>query len=59
MGRSVTDAAKASSCPASDFDRAKIADAVFNNDGDLDQLLRQAENIYEDVLLPRARASAQ
>ena len=30
---------------ASDFDRAKIADAVFNNDGDLDQLLRQAENI--------------
>ena len=44
---------------ASDLDRAKIADAVFNNDGDLDQLLRQAENIYEDVLLPRARASAQ
>ena len=43
---------------ASDADRAKIADAVFNNDGDLDQLLRQAENIYEDVLLPRARASA-
>ena len=44
---------------ASDADRAKIADAIFNNDGDLDQLLRQAENIYEDVLLPRARASAQ
>jgi dephospho-CoA kinase len=44
---------------ASDADRAKIADAVFNNDGDLDQLLRQAENIYDDVLLPRARASAQ
>ena len=44
---------------ASDADRAKIADAVFNNDGDLDKLLRQAENIYEDVLLPRARASAQ
>ena len=44
---------------ASDLDRAKIADAVFNNDGDIDQLLRQAENIYEDVLLPRARASAQ
>ena len=44
---------------ASDSDRAKIADAIFNNDGDLDQLLRQAENIYEDVLLPRARASAQ
>lgn len=43
---------------ASDADRAKIADLIFNNDGDLDQLLRQAENIYEDVLLPRARASA-
>lgn len=43
---------------ASDAERAKIADAVFNNDGDLDQLLRQAENIYEDILLPRARASA-
>lgn len=42
----------------SDADRAKIADAVFNNDGDYNQLLRQAENIYEDVLLPRARASA-
>jgi dephospho-CoA kinase len=43
---------------ASDADRAAIADAVFNNDGDLDQLLRQVENIYEDILLPRARASA-
>lgn len=43
---------------ASDAQRASIADCVFNNDGDLDQLLRQAENIYEDVLLPRARASA-
>jgi dephospho-CoA kinase len=43
---------------ASDAERAAIADAIFNNDGDLDQLLRQVENIYEDVLLPRARASA-
>lgn len=43
---------------ASDAERASIADAVFNNDGDLDQLLRQVENIYEDVLLPRAKASA-
>jgi dephospho-CoA kinase len=43
---------------ASDAERAAIADAVFNNDGDLDQLLRQVENIYEDILLPRARASA-
>jgi dephospho-CoA kinase len=43
---------------ATDEERAAIADLVFNNDGDLDQLLRQVENIYEDVLLPRAKASA-
>jgi dephospho-CoA kinase len=43
---------------ATDEERAAIADLVFNNDGDMDQLLRQVENIYEDVLLPRARASA-
>ncbi|CAB4758434.1 unannotated protein [freshwater metagenome] len=43
---------------ASDAERAKIADAIFNNDGDEDQLLRQVENIYEDVLLPRAKASS-
>lgn len=43
---------------ATDEERAAIADLVFNNDGDMDQLLRQVENIYEDVLLPRAKASA-
>ena len=43
---------------ASDAEGAKIADAIFNNDGDEDQLLRQVENIYEDVLLPRAKASS-
>ena len=43
---------------ATDAERAEIADAVFNNDGDSDQLLRQVENIYEDVLLPRAKASS-
>ena len=42
---------------ATDVERAAIADAVFKNDDDLDQLLRQVENIYEDVLLPRARAN--
>jgi dephospho-CoA kinase len=41
-----------------DIERTKIADTVFTNNGDLDQLLRQVENIYEDVLLPRARASS-
>ncbi|CAB4674863.1 MAG: dephospho-CoA kinase [Actinobacteria bacterium] len=43
---------------ATDAERAEIADAVFNNDGDSDQLLRQVENIYEGVLLPRAKASS-
>ena len=43
---------------ATDVERAAIADLVFNNDGDMDQLLRQVENVYEDVLLPRAKASA-
>lgn len=42
---------------ATDSERENIADLVFRNDGDLDQLLRQVENVYEDVLLPRARAS--
>ena len=42
---------------ASDSQRGDIADSVFENSGDLDFLLRQVENIYEDVLLPRAKAS--
>lgn len=42
---------------ASDSQRSDIADSVFENNGDLDFLLRQVENIYEDVLLPRAKAS--
>ena len=42
---------------ASDSQRSDIADCVFENSGDLDFLLRQVENIYEDVLLPRAKAS--
>jgi len=37
---------------ASDLAREEIADIVIQNDGDLDQLLRQVENIYEDRLLP-------
>ncbi|MFM2160461.1 MAG: hypothetical protein RLY39_992 [Actinomycetota bacterium] len=43
---------------ATDEERAAIADQVFNNDGDMDQLLRQVENVYEDILLPRAKASS-
>ena len=42
---------------ASDSQRSDIADSVFENSGDLDFLLRQVDNIYEDVLLPRAKAS--
>lgn len=37
---------------ASDLAREEIADIVIQNDGDLDQLLRQVENIYEDRLFP-------
>ena len=42
---------------ATDEQRAEIADLIFKNDGDLDSVLRQVENVYEDVLLPRARAN--
>ena len=42
---------------ATDEQRAEIADLIFKNDGDLDSLLRQVENVYEEVLLPRARAN--
>ena len=42
---------------ATDEQRAEIADLIFKNDGDLDSLLRQVENVYEDDLLPRARAN--
>lgn len=42
---------------ATDEERAAISDLVFKNDGDLDSLLRQVENVYEDVLLPRAKAN--
>ena len=29
------------------------------NDGDADRLLRQVENLYEDILLPRALANSK
>jgi len=32
--------------------RAAIANTVIRNDGDEDALLRQVENLWEDVLLP-------
>jgi len=41
-----------------DRDRENIADAVLNNDGDQDSLLRQVENLYEEVLAPKARANS-
>jgi dephospho-CoA kinase len=37
---------------ASDLAREEIADIVIQNNDDLDQLLRQVENIYEDRLFP-------
>ena len=42
----------------SDRQRENIADAVLTNDRDRDFLLRQVENLYETVLLPKARASS-
>lgn len=40
---------------ANDEDRKAIADFLIHNDGDHDHLLRQVENLWDDVLLPRAR----
>jgi len=42
----------------SDRQRENIADAVLTNDRDKDFLLRQVENLYETVLLPKARANS-
>ena len=42
----------------SDRERENIADAVLTNDRDRDFLLRQVENLYETVLLPKARANS-
>ena len=42
----------------SDRERENIADAVLTNDRDQDSLLRQVENLYETVLLPKARANS-
>jgi len=40
---------------ASDEDRKAIADFLITNDGDHDHLLRQVENLWEEILLPRAK----
>ena len=42
----------------SDLERENIADAVLNNDRDQDSLLRSVENLYENVLLPKAKANS-
>jgi dephospho-CoA kinase len=47
------------SAQASDAEREELADFVFTNDGDTDQLLRLVENIYEDLLLPRAKENSK
>ena len=43
------------SAQATDAEREEVADFIFMNDGDADDLLRLVENIYEDLLLPRAQ----
>jgi dephospho-CoA kinase len=42
---------------ASDEERLAIADFELKNDQDVDHLLRQVENLYEDELLPRSKAN--
>ena len=39
---------------ASEEARTAVADSVIRNDGDEDSLLRQAENIWESVLVPQS-----
>ena len=41
---------------ATDEERSLVADAVIENDGDADHLLRQVEELWESTLLPLARA---
>lgn len=40
---------------ATDEQREAIADFVIKNDVDSDRLLRQVENLYEDILVPLAK----
>jgi len=39
---------------ATETARAAVADAIIRNDGDEDSLLRQVENLWESVLVPRS-----
>ena len=39
---------------ATETEREALADTVIRNDGDEDALLRQVENLWESVLLPRS-----
>ncbi len=45
---------KRMSVQATEVDRESLADTVIHNDGDEDSLLRQVENLWESVLLPRS-----
>ena len=42
---------------ASDEERLAVSNFEIKNDSDTDHLLRQVENLYEDELLPRAKAN--
>ncbi len=42
----------------SDLDRAEIADIVVDNSGDRESLLNAIEEIWDSILLPRARGQA-
>jgi dephospho-CoA kinase len=48
---------KRAQAQVSDDERSLLADAVIENIGDQDQLLRAIEELWESTLLPLARAS--
>ncbi|MBU6379819.1 MAG: dephospho-CoA kinase [Acidobacteria bacterium] len=52
MGLYISQIEKRISAQATPEARAAIANTVIRNDGDEDALLRQVENLWEDVLLP-------
>ncbi|MEJ6760860.1 MAG: dephospho-CoA kinase [Candidatus Planktophila sp.] len=53
-GLSMSQIEKRMSVQATEVDRESLADTVIHNDGDEDSLLRQVENLWESVLLPRS-----
>ena len=49
-----SDIEKRMASQASEDERRAVADCVLTNDGSEDDLLRQVENVWESIILPRA-----